>query len=137
MKTTNNMTPLTKQEQCDLIQKVNPPKGFMTWVRTVEDVMTYEEANEGIDSDPCCDFSFEEMQKAMRSGFITVYSSHPIKNGIFVTPSALEAASYSGDGFIRCARVRLTDIAWIDETQGQIATNRQIRCRRISCRGWI
>jgi len=55
----------------------------------------------------------------MDSGIITVYSSHPIEAGVFVTPSKMEAESYSGDGKIYTKTVKLTDVAWIDPTQGQ------------------
>ena len=50
---------------------------------------------------------------------ITVYSSHMIEPGVFVTPSKMEAQSYSGDGKVYTKTVMLTDVAWINPTQGQ------------------
>lgn len=67
------------------------------------------------------DFDDDMAQKAIRTGIITVYSSYPIEIGTFVTPSVLEAQSYSGDGRIYSKEVKLTDVAWIDSTQGQYA----------------
>lgn len=61
------------------------------------------------------------VQDALNSGKITVYSSHPIEQGVFVTPSPMEAQSYSGDGIIYSKEVDLNAVAWIEPTQGQYA----------------
>ena len=50
-----------------------------------------------------------------------VYSSHPIKNGTFVTPSKMEAMSYASSDKVYSKVVSLYDVAWIDPTQGQYA----------------
>ena len=60
-------------------------------------------------------------QEAIKSGKITVYSSYPIKQGIFVSPSYMEAESYAATGKVYEKTVKLTDVAWIDPTQGQYA----------------
>ena len=52
---------------------------------------------------------------------IVVYSSHPIKNGTFVTPSKMEATSYASSDKVYSKVVSLYDVAWIDPTQGQYA----------------
>ncbi len=61
------------------------------------------------------------VKDALNSGKIMVYSSYPIEQGIFVSPSKMEAESYSGTGKVYSKEVNLTDIAWIDPTQGQYA----------------
>lgn len=60
-------------------------------------------------------------REALEKGSIRVYSSYPIKDGIFVTPSIMEAQSYSGDGKVYSKVVNLNDVAWVDPTQGQYA----------------
>ena len=50
-----------------------------------------------------------------------MYSSYPIKNGTFVTPSKMEAMSYAGSNKVYSKVVSLDDVAWIDPTQGQYA----------------
>lgn len=52
---------------------------------------------------------------------IKVYSSYPIENGVFVSPSRMEAESYSGSGEIYEKELPLNSIAWIDAGQGQVA----------------
>ena len=66
------------------------------------------------------------MDEALSTGKITVYSSHPIENGAFVTPSKMEALLGYGGGRGYAANVLLSDIAWIDVDQGMVATDRKI-----------
>lgn len=51
---------------------------------------------------------------------ITIIVWH-IKNGVFVSPSRMEAESYGIRDKIHTKRVALTDVAWIDSGQGQYA----------------
>ena len=60
-------------------------------------------------------------EQALATGKITVYSSYPIIQGTFVTPSKMEAESYSGTGKVYKKTVDIKDVAWIDPTQGQYA----------------
>ena len=60
-------------------------------------------------------------KQALRDGEIEVFSSYPIKAGVFVTPSRMEAESYAGRGKIYSKTVKPDDVAWIDPTQGQFA----------------
>lgn len=115
-----------KQKQLEIINATNPaPDSYHTWVRSVEDIMTFEEAvadEEYADYDTFIpDYTREMANTALESGEITVYSSYPIENGVFVTPSAMEALGYSGNGKIYSKKVKLSDVAWIDVTQGQYA----------------
>ncbi len=52
---------------------------------------------------------------------MTVYSSHPIENGAFVTPSKMQAKDYAGGGKVYSAKVKTSDVAWIDASEGQLA----------------
>lgn len=96
---------------------------YHTGVRTIADVLTYAEALEfdgyeaGDDIAP--DYSGEMVQEAQRSGSVAVFSSYPIKPGVFVSPSRMEAKSYAGGGKVYSKRVPLEFVAWIDSIQGQ------------------
>lgn len=119
-----------KQKQVDIVLKNNPVYDDLhTWIRNVDDVKTFEEtlqdndykeyyeAGEDFDETYTADMA----KKALESGEIEVYSSYPIEQGIFVSPSRMEAASYSGNGKVYSKKVKLEDVAWIDPTQGQYA----------------
>ncbi|MFR8291352.1 MAG: hypothetical protein ACLVBB_05545 [Dysosmobacter welbionis] len=67
------------------------------------------------------DFTRAMAEEALESGEIEVFSSYPIEAGGFVSPSRMEAESYSGNGRVYSKTVPLTDVAWIDPTQGQYA----------------
>lgn len=117
-----------KEKQLDIVLNSNPVNDdYHTWIRNVDDIHTFEEAlnsedyadYKGEDFDPSYPYSIAE--RALSTGKITVYSSYPIEQGAFVTPSIMEAESYSGNGQIYSKEVNLTDIAWIDPTQGQYA----------------
>ena len=133
---------LSKAEQLEVILRENPANDDMhTWIRSEDDIYTYAEAvrrtfGDEID-DFTPDFTADDIRRALETGEMTVYSSKPIVNGDWVTPSAMEGASYSGDGYMYTATINIKDVAWVDEGQGQLATNNVIRYRRISSRGLI
>ncbi len=113
-----------KSRQWAIIQESNPAEDSIhTWVRSAEEIKTFQETlndpdwADGSDFDP--DYTWEMAQEAAERGEIRVYSSDPIAPGAFVTPSRMEAESYSGDGSVHEKTVKLTDVAWIDPTQGQ------------------
>lgn len=117
-----------KQKQLEIIQESNPAEDdYHTWIRSTDDIKSFEEALDapgyadfkGEDLDPS--YTWDMVEEALRSGVITVYSSKPIENGAFVTPSSMEAESYAGNGEVYEATLPLQDIAWIDPTQGQVA----------------
>lgn len=119
-----------KAKQLEIIQNNNPDlDDYHTWIRSVEDIKTFQEAlndsdyKEYFDSGEDFDESYTNkmVRDALEKGSIRVYSSYPIKDGIFVTPSIMEAQSYSGDGKVYSKIVNLNDVAWIDPTQGQYA----------------
>lgn len=120
-----------KQKQLDIILKTNPAQDdYHTWIRTKEDIKTLNEAiqysieNDGTDEDnPSTypDVSGKTFSDALKSGKIMVYSSKPISNGNFVTPSKMNAQSYAGNGKIYSSIVNINDIAWINADEGQFA----------------
>ncbi len=115
-----------KQQQNKIIQENNPldkTLGEHTWINSADDIKTYQEAiaEYGEIEDLTPDFTAEDVKKALDTGKVTVYSSHPIEQGTFVTPSKMEAQSYAGKSEVYSKEVNLSDIAWIDELQGQYA----------------
>ncbi len=119
-----------KQQQNEIIQNSNPVNdAYHTWIRTEKDIKTFKEAlndadyKEYFEAGENFDDSYtaEMAKKALETGKITVYSSNPIEQGTFISPSKMEAQSYSGTGKIYSKEVKLTDVAWIDPTQGQYA----------------
>ncbi|MCI6191178.1 MAG: hypothetical protein MR691_14835 [Clostridium sp.] len=119
-----------KEKQLNIILKNNPVNDdYHTWIRNINDIKTFEETLQdsdykeyyeaGEDFDET--YSANMAKEALETGKITVYSSYPIEQGIFVSPSRMEAESYSGNGKVYSKEVNLTDVAWIDPTQGQYA----------------
>ena len=117
-----------KQQQLDIILNNNPAEdNYHTWIRNIDDIKTFEESLQdndyaGWETDGFIpDYDANIVKQALKTGKITVYSSYPIEQGIFVTPSKMEAESYSGNGKVYSKEVDLQDVAWIDPTQGQYA----------------
>lgn len=125
-KNRNSVSNNHKQKQLDIVKNNNPVNDdYHTWIRNVEDIKTLEETindSDWIDYDEYNpDLSRQDIENAIDSGKITVYSSYPIKQGIFVSPSKMEAESYSSNGKVYSKEVNINDVAWIDPTQGQYA----------------
>ena len=85
-----------KQKQLETILESNPSGNeTSTWIRNVEDIKTYQEALQDSDWSDWKNISFDPdytpdmVQEALNTGKITVYSSYPIEQGIFVTPSKM------------------------------------------------
>lgn len=125
-----------KEKQLATVLKYNPaPNDINTWVRSTDDILTAEEAFENTLNDNSDffedsmypDFTAEDMRNALDVGEITVYSSYPIKKGVFNTPSRMNAEGYAGGEKIYSKTVKLTDVAWIDESEGQYAPVRFMR----------
>lgn len=118
-----------KQAQFDIVQATNPaPDDYHTWIRSVDDILTFDEAIEqniedyGELGDDTPDWTAEMMLEALRSGSVVVYSSYPIRDGTFVTPSKMEAAAYAGSSSkVYSKKVSLDEVAWIETLQGQYA----------------
>ena len=119
-----------KQKQLEIIQKNNKMQDdYHTGIRTVEDIKTLEETLQDSDwsgyDEFNPDYTRNMANEALKTGKITVYSSYPIKQGTFVSPSKMEAESYSGNGKVYSKEININDVAWIDPTQGQYANINQ------------
>lgn len=115
-----------KKKQLDIIEKNNKMQDdYHTGIRKIEDIKTLAETLRDSDWKEYEEFNPDYTRKmadeALKTGKITVYSSHPIEQGSFVSPSKMEAESYSGNGKIYSKEININDVAWIDPTQGQYA----------------
>ena len=123
-----------KQRQLEIIQETNPMwDNYHTGIRTVDDIHTWSEVLELNDEREgqfvWGDFSREDAEQALNDGTITVYSSHPIKNGAFVSTSYIQAQEYAGGkgSKVYSKTIPLTDAAWINGDEGQYAKVDNIR----------
>ena len=117
-----------KKAQLDIINATNPMHDdYHTGIREVGDIMTLFEAVEEAKTEDVEELSSypdvpdDVLESALESGKITVYSSKPIKNGVFVTPSRMNANDYAGGGTIYEKTVPIKDVAWINTDEGQYA----------------
>lgn len=111
-----------KQAQFDLLQKTNPMlDDYHTGIRKPEEIKTLQEVIKHHDPDEDFaypDFELKDAQKAMDNGKITIYSSYPIKEGVFVSPSKMMAQDYAGGRELYSKEVDLKDIGWINSDEG-------------------
>lgn len=115
-----------KQQQLEIIQKTNPmTDDYHVGIRTVNDIKSAREAFETqVDEDEDYvypDFTQADGMKALETGKITIYSSKPIANGVFVSPSRMMANDYAGGGRVYSETVGIDDVAWINSGEGQFA----------------
>ena len=118
-----------RHKQWEIIQNTNPKlkDTVSTWIDEPNDVKTfYEVAHDDSDfpfeEDYTEDWTFADKINVDNTGFVTVYSSKPIEDGIFVTPSKMYAQSYAADGkTVYSEMMDVRDIAWIDVGEGQVA----------------
>lgn len=118
-----------KETQLSIINDTNPaPDDYHTWVRSIDDILTLHEAVDAVlAEDPeyelstYPDVSDDMIREALRTGRITIYSSKPIKNGVFVTPSMMQAMDYSGGTKVFSKEVPIRNVAWINTDEGQYA----------------
>ena len=96
-----------KQEQLAIIKRTNPmTDDYHTGIRSVRDIKTWGEAvgeakrnareGEWEEWSSYPDVTNTMIEKAIRTGKITVYSSYPIADGVFVSPSRMMARDYAG-----------------------------------------
>ncbi len=111
-----------KKKQLEIIQKENPaPDDYHTWIRSQDDIKTFDEVIDDDESFVWGDFSKEDAKRALENGYITIYSSQPIKNGVFVSTSKNQASDYAGGRKIYQKQVPLQEVAWINGDEGQYA----------------
>lgn len=110
-----------KSKQFEILQKTNPMlDSYHTGIHSVEDIKTFEEALD-YEAPTYPDITQKLIDKAKSNGKIKVYSSKPIENGVFVSPSEMCAKDYAGDGEVYSKVLPLADIAWISGDEGQVA----------------
>ena len=117
---------LQKNKQLDIIKNNNPMQDeYHTGIRKLEDIKTLQEAIEDSDykdnDSYTPDLTKKDIENAIQTGKITVYSSYPIEQGVFVSPSKMEAQNYAGNNQIFSKEVNINDVAWIDPLEGQYA----------------
>ena len=120
---------LQKNEQYKIIQETNPAPEEINyvWIRRAEDIKTWKEVLELDDDEEgqfvWGDFSREDAEKALKRGTVRVYSSYPIKNGVFVSTSYQQALDYAGGepSNVHSRNVALDSVAWINGDEGQYA----------------
>ena len=111
-----------KARQLDIVLNTNPMHDdYHTGIRTVEDIYTADEVFNEDEFSGTPDWTIKNAQAALDKGKVTVYSSYPIKDGVFVTPSKMIAQDYAGDGRVYNKEVLLEDVAWITSEEGQLA----------------
>ena len=117
--------PKDKVEQYKIIQKTNPMNDdYHTGIRKPSDIKTWEEVLKSKDDQfTWGDFSRKDAEKAMQTGKITIYSSYPIKNGVFVSTSKAQSQEYAGGkgGRLYSKTIPLSKVAWISGDEGQFA----------------
>lgn len=118
--------PEEKRKQFEIIQKNNPMQDELhVGIRSPKDIKTFAEAIsiEGDESFGWGDFSKEDAQRALKTGEITIYSSYPIRQGIFVSTSKRQAEEYAGGigKKVYSKKIPLNDVAWINGDEGQFA----------------
>ena len=101
-----------------------------TWIRSIDDILSFEEMlsdakknYEEYGDMEYPDTTIDDYLNAEKNGKITVYSSYPIKPGVFVSPSRMCAYDYAGanGNKVYSKVVPVNDVAWIDQGQGQYA----------------
>lgn len=123
--------PQAKVEQFRIIQDTNPMQDdFHVGIRKPSDIKTWTEAVNSASADDAFawgDFSKSDAQKALKSGKITVYSSYPIKQGVFVSTSKVQAEQYAGGegSKVYSKTIPLEDVAWINGDEGQFAQRKK------------
>lgn len=119
-------SPSHKVAQFKIIQANNPaPEGSnYVWIRRPSDIKTLAEAIEDSESFSWGDFTRNDAIKALKRDLITVYSSYPIKQGVFVSTSYIQAQEYAGGegGRVYSKRIKPSRVAWINGDEGQYAS---------------
>lgn len=109
---------ILKEKQLSIILKYNPMKDdYHTGIRNIGDIKMLKDC----DPDDGCvykDYTETDYQNMLKTEECKVYSSHPIKEGTFVTPSMSNAKDYAGGNKIFSKKCSIFDIAWIESDEG-------------------
>lgn len=124
---------MNKATQVDLLENADMAGDLLindediaNWKRGVEvnSILTYDEAeNSPKTKKTADDFGTADIAKALQDGVVTVYSSMPIKDGAFVSPSKSLVNSYIQEkgGKLHKAIVYTDNVAWSDTLEGRYA----------------
>ncbi|MBO5368423.1 hypothetical protein J6A32_07335 [Methanocorpusculum sp.] len=87
-----------KRAQLRIIQMYNPmTDDYHTGIRTVDDILSWRDVFEDTKNWVTYpDWDEEDIKRVLNERSVTIYSSYPIKNGVFVTPSRMNAEDYAG-----------------------------------------
>lgn len=113
-----------KQAQYEVIQRTNPMQDeYHVGIRSVNDIKTFDETIDDKDSFVWGDYSQEDAKRDLAKNEITIYSSKPIENGVFVSTSYKQAQEYAGGKGAKVYEktVPLDYVAWISGDEGQFA----------------
>lgn len=121
-----------KENQLEVVKEKNPaPNEYQTWIRSVEDIKTFDEVIGNDESFVWGDYTREDALRDLERGEITVYSSNDIMDGNFVSTSYRQALDYAGGDVknVREATLPLNYIAWINGDEGQVAITSTVKKR--------
>lgn len=113
-----------KANQLKVILETNPAKDDIhTWIRSIFDIKTFEEAMKDEESFSYPDFTKNDAERALKENKITIYSSNQIGQGVFITPSKMQAQDYAGNKKIYSKEINFNEVAWINADEGQYTGN--------------
>lgn len=115
-----------KLAQFELIQEKNPMlDDYHTGIRSVDEIKTFGENvvahNSNSEDFVYPDWTIDNARAAAKNGKVTIYSSKPIEEGAFVSPSKMMAQDYAGSGKVYSKEIPLDDVAWINGDEGNYA----------------
>lgn len=124
-------TPVSPEEarraaQFELIQEKNPMlDDYHTGIRSVDEIKTFRDNvaayNDNSEDFVYPDWTIDKARTAAKNGKVTIYSSKPIEEGAFVSPSKMMAQDYAGGGQVYSKEIPLDDVAWINGDEGNYA----------------
>lgn len=123
---TKNPIDERKLAQFELIQEKNPMlDDYHTGIRSVDEIKTFGENvaayNSNSEDFVYPDWTIDNARAAAKNGKVTIYSSKPIEEGVFVSPSKMMAQDYAGSGKVYSKEIPLNDVAWISGDEGNYA----------------
>lgn len=113
-----------KQAQYEVIKRTNPmTDDYHVGIRSADDIKTFAETINDDESFVWGDYSREDARRDLAKNEITIYSSYPIENGVFVSTSRRQAEEYAGGrgNKVYERTVPLDYVAWINGDEGQFA----------------
>lgn len=118
----NGITQIEWQaRQLDTILNTNPMlDDYHVGIRTLNDILAFNEIDFKDENNFVYpDFTLENARQVLKDGEVVVYSSKPIEQGTFVSPSKMQAQDYAGSGQVYSKTIPLEHVAWISGDEGQ------------------